>query len=282
MKQAGERVCRRIEPLIDSYADGELNRLEAAVVKGHLRSCSSCREALEQCWELKQLIRQTDDTPAMPQSIHASVMQAVRQMPVKQTRHPVPWRRYAGAVAVAACFILVLGGAWIATLGGAFASKDAMAPESAAPDREENFSQNVPSGEMQEQDGVGNLEDRVDPVDPTEPLAPMDPVDPVAPMPPSTPGYSVHAFLVGEVYKLGRVSGGEQPNTLDGIWEGEDLYLCVEIDEGRALLGVDGRTRETDITWNDDALTLSWEEGQVRFSAEILDGALYLTVLSSK
>jgi len=103
--------CRRIQRLLSSYLDGDLETTRQTTVEEHLPGCESCQEALN---DLRLLVAQAKDLASAPPAsdlwpaIARRILAQQTPSPAKHTR-PAPlsgWRpRIAWAMAVACVFM---------------------------------------------------------------------------------------------------------------------------------------------------------------------------------
>jgi len=49
--------CARVQPMLDAYADGELARVQASFVAGHLQDCTACQSEFESLNSLRRAVR---------------------------------------------------------------------------------------------------------------------------------------------------------------------------------------------------------------------------------
>lgn len=100
--------CRKIEPLISPYVDGELMRAEAAEVKAHLVVCACCSQKYELMLQMSSALQQIGQVmvPA-PTGFTASVMERINsegkltKQPVRQRWIFDHWRQAVAGVAAA-------------------------------------------------------------------------------------------------------------------------------------------------------------------------------------
>ena len=249
MKQTTKRACARIEPMLWVYADGELNTCRAAMVKRHLRSCSSCASLLQDAYRQRELIEQARLSLALPADIHESVMTLVRQSAPKTARRSVvPVRRGVSMLAAAACFLLVFGGVWMAVRSGGFVAKDAMVSEKL------EIEAPLLGGDV--------LADAV-----------PDGVDPVFPMPPTAsdpqePTEKAEATVAAVV-----LLASDETN----VWQGEGVRLWLSMETAQAELTEGGVTRTARPEAVDGDILLHFEDGKkMRLTKGERDGELLL------
>lgn len=108
-------TCKRIDPLLDGYHDGELASVTRWRVGWHLRRCGPCRDALADLGRVGSWVRETAAGSAEP-DLWMGI--AARLATARADRVPVPAPRWrvrlgppllgAGALAAAAVSLLVL------------------------------------------------------------------------------------------------------------------------------------------------------------------------------
>lgn len=293
MKHTSERACERIRPYLSAYADGELNKRQAAAVRAHVCSCSACAEELESIRALCALMRESAEPTELPARVHASVMQAVEKMPREQKEakaSTVAWlRRLGGAMACVGCLVVI--GA--AVLSGGVGNKafDAMMPGASAPmgsAPEASDDANAPYYDADSPDyGLHDKPDRY----PEEPMDSELPIESEAPMEPGTvpmaPGSSAEleqpegippqASEISKTYILYRNSGAGAE--LDGVWACDDLKISVASDTKRIKVWfAHESSREGSYKLTDGELIVCFEDGEtVRFDCKMEEDTLWLT-----
>ena len=279
MKHTSERACERIRQQLSAYADGELNRRQAAAVRAHVCFCSACAQQLEDINALRALMREVAEPAELPVRVHASVMQAVGNMPRTATKvsatRTVWLRRVGGAMACIGC-LCVIG---VAVFMGGAGQKafDAMMPGASAPEASDApdaaFDADVPYGDVNDKySGGSNAPTDPMPVPPAEreepdmPEAPMDPA-----LPEDVPPQSAESTQ----YKLGRVDG----KGLDGVWACDDLTISISSDTQRIKIWfVRESSREGSFELTDTELIVHFEDGEtVRFDCKTEEDTLWLT-----
>ncbi len=116
--------CSDVENRLNDYLDGALAGGEADEVQAHLRQCQSCKQ---QCTSLEQILAQASSLPTEtpPNSLWQSIESELDRVPVIATTNlagrfhdwmsgltaqlqvPVPALKYAGAMALLICGMLV-------------------------------------------------------------------------------------------------------------------------------------------------------------------------------
>lgn len=95
--------CKTCEPLLDAYADGELELSQALALEQHLESCAACQQAYTQIRDLRRAVRQEATYYATPaalgERIGALVPAPAGSPPPQRGRL---WRRRAHAAPAAA------------------------------------------------------------------------------------------------------------------------------------------------------------------------------------
>jgi hypothetical protein len=287
MEHKHKRACERIQPRLSDYADGELNRRQAAEVQAHVCSCFACANELERIHALRDLMREAAKVQEMPARVHASVMSAVSQMPRTEQRrkasHVVWLRRLGGAMACVGCLVVI----GVAVLTGGVGNKafDAMMPEANAPmgsTPEASDAADVPYIDADSPEyGLNDKPDRY----------PEEPMDPEVPMEPGTvpmaPGSSAEleqpevlppqASVVGKTYALQRISG--EGEGLDGVWTCDDLKISFSSEAQRVKVWFARESsREGSYELTDTELIVGVEEGgRISFDMKMEEGSLWLT-----
>ena len=278
MRSTRLNACERVEPLLGAYAEHQLNIRRAREVEAHLRSCPSCRAALDAMKGTKDLLEQAAVVPPLPPSLHASLMQVVQADVARSTsarprvlRYPL---RRAGVIAASACLVLVLSA--VIAMGGRslLATKDAMAPECDASNSVAPMDPAEPEYEYSDSDSP--LLDAIDPVSPS--------VSEGGTMPEHS---DEGIFSVGTEYTLTRLTtdkseGEELLDAMGGEWKGDGVYLRVQADTATALVDVGAWVREATIEHGQEGVLLSWEDGFALLSVELRDGALHMSVLDAR
>lgn len=79
--------CSQTKPLLDAYADGELDSANALSVQQHLRECKECAGALEAVWGAKRAVKSTAYYRT-PEALRARVS---RRCGSRRTGRPLVW-----------------------------------------------------------------------------------------------------------------------------------------------------------------------------------------------
>lgn len=279
MRKTSKRVCERIQPMLSAYADGELNQRQAAAVRVHVCSCSSCAQELEQIKTVRALLQESADEAQLPARVHASVMNAVSQMPrtARAGATRTVWlRRVGGAMACIGC-LCVIG---VAVFMGGAGQKafDAMMPGASAPEASDApdaaFDADVPYGDVNDKySGGSNAPTDPMPVPPAEreePDMPEAPTDPA--LPEDVPPESAERTQ----YKLQRTDGAGEG--LDGVWACDDLKISLSTNTQRIEVWfAHESSREGSYELTDTELTVYFEDGeQVIFDYQLDGKLLYL------
>lgn len=116
--------CEDARPLIELYADRELDVSRAVEVERHLETCSACAEQLKQAKSLASVVRSSGVYGTMPASLNARVHSAileeagVREQPRLITppkRERVAWWRPLGIAVAAVLILAVFAWHWLPT-----------------------------------------------------------------------------------------------------------------------------------------------------------------------
>lgn len=278
MEHKRKRACERIQPWLSDYADGELNKRQAAEVQAHVCSCFACASELERISALRDLMREAAKVQEMPARVHASVMSAVSQMPRTEQRtkasHVVWMRRLGGAMACVGC-LFVIG---VAVLTGGVGNKafDAMMPEANAPmGSAPEAADDADAPYTDANDKVVELPEM--PEAPTEPeVVPMAPgasADMERPSDVTPP----QASVVGKTYALQRISG--EGEGLDGVWTCDELKISFSSDVQRVKVWFAREgSREGSYELTDTELIVCFDEGdRISFDMKMEEGTLWLT-----
>lgn len=278
MRRTSKRACERIQPMLSAYADGELNQRQAAAVRVHVCSCSSCAQELEQIKTVRALLQESADEAQLPARVHASVMNAVSQMPrtARTGATRTVWlRRVGGAMACIGCLCVIgvavfMGGAGQKAFDAMMPGADApmgSAPESAGDVNAPSYDADEPSY---------GLNDKADAL----PQEPQTPMDPVVPMEPDAPEMESPSQSDGQyTYVLDRVSGEEAE--LDGestVWLGDGLEISVSASTRRIKVSfADESCREGSYEIADTELIVVFDDGErVTFEYRLDGELLYL------
>lgn len=97
--------CSEFLNLLNEYMDGELDDARQATFRQHAEGCESCRSALMDAEQLREILSHLDDEMEVPLSAQAAWRKAVRE----EARHRRMKRLYSFCGAVAAVCVLVVG-----------------------------------------------------------------------------------------------------------------------------------------------------------------------------
>lgn len=103
--QSGE--CRRVMPLLDLYADGELDPSHAADVTTHIAHCASCDETLGFALSMKASLQRTARAKASD-ALHQRVRGIVLAAPTQPQTSAAPVAFF-GSLAAAAAVVFAVG-----------------------------------------------------------------------------------------------------------------------------------------------------------------------------
>ncbi len=78
--------CRRIQPMIDRYVDGELNFAAKLVVARHLRTCSECESAAEKIRTVKNIVSHAQVAIEAPEYLQRSIVDGINRHTGKISR----------------------------------------------------------------------------------------------------------------------------------------------------------------------------------------------------
>ena len=137
--------CERYIPMISALADGELDIAEKADLRSHLARCEDCAALYRFYSEVSLALE--EDMAEPPAALRQNIMDAVAKKRVKKRRSG---RRYAGYLAAAACFVLIvavaprLSGLGCGRSGGTVPAAP-MAAESSAPAYDSSAAAPAPS-----------------------------------------------------------------------------------------------------------------------------------------
>jgi anti-sigma factor RsiW len=102
-------TCEELQPLLASYADGNLSQAERARVQAHLATCAACRHAVDVQRMMRQALASHGPllaTPAPPGlRTRLSARLAAEQSPAQD----IGWRTRLSAFAAAAIVVLAVG-----------------------------------------------------------------------------------------------------------------------------------------------------------------------------
>lgn len=113
--------CDQARKLLDAYADGELDALNATEVESHIQSCPTCAAALAELQSLHRAMSAGSLYYAAPAALRTRIASAVAAETARPARPPtgdipVPvarWRLSTAFLAVAACALLAVGLLWL-------------------------------------------------------------------------------------------------------------------------------------------------------------------------
>lgn len=103
--------CDSLSRYVDLFLDGELADRERAEVEQHLRSCPTCREAVQRESRFRDSLRETMRAMRAPSSLREQVTARIREGAGARTPRWVPTLAYAAGIAAVAA----LGYALVAT-----------------------------------------------------------------------------------------------------------------------------------------------------------------------
>lgn len=259
MKQQKVNTCERIRPRLPAYADGELNKKQAAAVHKHVCDCPSCEREWKRLCQMTALLRETAayDEPSV--ALHASIMRAVSEMPRTATAKTARYtllKRVSGALACIGCLVVIGVAVAMGGMNGGVKNESldhVMSPEADS------------SMEEVTDDVNGNF--------PTADQAPNAPTLP--PMDVENPEYGASETLK-KSYVIDRISGTS--NALEGEWSGADLSLTFSPETKQVKMlfnGEDVRAGTYRVSSNELAI---WpEDGEyMSFEWSIEEGRLWL------
>lgn len=115
--------CKRFDPFVTPYVDGELDDAERRHVDEHVRACPPCHSRVAAERAVRDLIRARRpalDARCAPPSLSAKCAEAARldaaRLRPRAAGHRVaaaPWRARVAPFALAASLVLVVGGAFV-------------------------------------------------------------------------------------------------------------------------------------------------------------------------
>ena len=108
-------TCPEFESRLSAYLDGELSRWRRWKVETHLRYCSECSRTLRELDEVDGALLTCAQEEATPDYLTAAVMHRLPAMPPAHDARRVWLRRPVGAA-----FAVVVAGAQVVALGGAY------------------------------------------------------------------------------------------------------------------------------------------------------------------
>jgi anti-sigma factor ChrR (cupin superfamily) len=119
MRTSSNTPCRRLQPLLASYADGQASSEEAAAIDAHVGACETCRRWLSGQRAVRGLLRtraaslraQGVATPVAPVAAVARLAPSAAS-PAGATPSRYPSRAAVVVVAVAATLVAAAGIAW--------------------------------------------------------------------------------------------------------------------------------------------------------------------------
>lgn len=260
MKQRNDNACERIRPRLSAYADGELNKKQAAAVHKHVCDCPSCEREWKRLCQMTALLREATAYDEPSAALHASIMRAVSEMPrskMTKSAHYTVLKRVSGALACIGCLVVI--GVAVAMGGMNGGVKNESLDHVMSPEAEK------PMAGASDNDGNGNF--------PTADQAPNEPILP--PMDVENPEYGASETLK-KSYVLDRISGTS--NALEGEWSGADLSLTFSPETKQVKMlfnGEDVRAGTYRVSSNELAI---WpEDGEyMSFEWSIEEGRLWL------
>lgn len=260
MKQQKVNTCERIRPWLSAYADGELNKKQAAATHKHVCDCPSCERELEQLRQMTALLRESVECPEPSAALHASIMRAVSEMPRTATAKTARYtllKRVSGALACVGCLAVIGVAVMLGGINGGVKNESfdhAMSPEA-----------EKPMAGASDNDGNGNF--------PTADQAPNEPSLP--PMDVENPEYGASETLK-KSYVLDRISG--ESNALEGEWAGADLSLTFSPENEQVKMLFNGEdVHEGTYKASDTELTIWPKDGEcMSFDWSIKEGRLWL------
>lgn len=125
--------CDTCRDLVEKYLDGLIDETELAELKSHAQACETCREELDRCDLLQDLLRQAFVSETAAGRARERLLARLADEPsprVRQIRYGSAWLAGRPA-AVAAAILLVIGLAVGFVVGRAGSGKPAAAPLSA-------------------------------------------------------------------------------------------------------------------------------------------------------
>lgn len=145
--------CENREEKISLYIDRQLDWQEEKEFLKHIKECPECKEALQQAQQIRQMLL---DMPMeeVPQGLHDSIVKTIQKeiqlSPAKNTKR-ISWQKYG---ALAASFLLLIGGAYFYKTTLQQHSSTAETTEMATMQLEEatpNLAMNIPEEVVEEQ-----------------------------------------------------------------------------------------------------------------------------------
>jgi anti-sigma factor RsiW len=110
--------CRDVKSLIGAFADGELDRARAELVRSHVAACADCRRELERVEALHNLVKKVEQ-PKLADDYwdwqRTRVWHGIRhdrRELARPRRQPFLFGRYAGMVAGAAVVLVIVFAGW--------------------------------------------------------------------------------------------------------------------------------------------------------------------------
>lgn len=100
------KTCSEIREILDAFADGELDRRSARLVKKHLSSCSTCQRDFDAAQLVNSRLRETADKTVPAPDLADSIMAVLPE------RRVVRVRRFSSAWATAFAVLLAALSIW--------------------------------------------------------------------------------------------------------------------------------------------------------------------------
>jgi hypothetical protein len=118
--------CWAVDKL-SQYVDDVLNTEEHAEISRHIISCDKCKCLVEALLEEQQFIKETLQTPTLPEDFAALVLDELEpyEQPIVHSKKPTPWKRIllsAAGVALAVSLSATFNPAFAKWIGGVFST----------------------------------------------------------------------------------------------------------------------------------------------------------------
>lgn len=117
--------CLPIDELV-KYTEDFLNEKESSRVETHVKNCSSCQAVIETLLEEQRFVKDTLQTPGLPDDFADSVLVQLEPYEQKQIKRKGPWKKImlsAASVMLAVGLSAVLSPSFAQLIGGFFSSE---------------------------------------------------------------------------------------------------------------------------------------------------------------